>query len=202
MLDRVMGSGKIEEIVIARFHPGEDILEAIYEICKEKNIRTGVIMDGSGAGENFTYQHFPHNKAFMIPGHNVVIATMEGKCEMSLQGTIGTTVVKAPEGMTDDEYIDCIYPTIPGYVETIEQKWHYMGSAGGNGTPYVHAHCTATNKDTTVCGHLMPGTRCGSGNPDLPSHFSVVIAKISGVELQATLDDHRFFYQNIVEVKE
>lgn len=200
MLDRVIGCGKIEEVYFLRFHPGEDILEAIYELCAEKNIRTGVILDGSGAGVDFTYQHFPLNKAFINPRLNVVIGTMEGKCELSLHGTIGTTVVKTPEGMTEDEFIDSMYPTVPGYIETVKQKWNFLGSAGGNGTPYVHAHCVATNKETTVCGHLMPGTKCGSGNPDLPSHFTVIVAKISGVELQATLDDHSFFYQNIVEV--
>ena len=84
-------------------------------------------------------------------------------------------------------------------VETVEDKWHMLGSMGGDGTPYVHAHCVASNKDCTVCGHLMPGTKVGSGDPELPSHFTLVIAKVSGVEWQAVLDEHKFFYQDVVE---
>lgn len=197
-MERLVQAGKIEEVYFARLLPGEDILNAIYQICKEHDIKTGVILDGSGAGVDFTYQHFPFNKSFIDPRLNVVVATMEGKCEMSLQGTIGTTVVKLPEGKSADEVIDCMYPTIPGYLETVEDKWHMLGSMGGDGTPYVHAHCTASNKDTTVCGHLMPGTRVGSGDPELPSHFTIVIAKITGVEWQAVLDEHKFFYQDLV----
>ena len=95
-MERLVQAGKIEEVYFARLLPGEDILNAIYQICKEHDIKTGVILDGSGAGVDFTYQHFPFNKSFIDPRLNVVVATMEGKCEMSLQGTIGTTVVKLP----------------------------------------------------------------------------------------------------------
>ena len=199
---RLVKAGKIEEVYYARLIPGEDILQAIYEICAEHDIKTGVILDGSGAGADFTYQHFPLNKAFIDPKLNVVIASMEGKCEMSIHGTIGTTVVKLPEGKNADEVIDSMYPTIPGYLETVEDKWHMLGSMGGDGTPYVHAHCVASNKDCTVCGHLMPGTKVGSGDPELPSHFTLVIAKVSGVEWQAVLDEHKFFYQDVVQFED
>ena len=188
-MERLVKSGKISDVYYARLIPGEDILQAIYELCVKYDIRTGIILDGSGAGVDFTYQHFPMNKAFLDPKLNVVVATMEGKCEMSLQGTIGTTVVKLPEGKNADEVIDSMYPTIPGYLETVADKWHMLGSMGGDGTPYVHAHCTASNKDATVCGHLMPGTKVGSGNPELPSHFTIVIAKITGIEWQAVLPE-------------
>ena len=97
-MERLVKSGKISDVYYARLIPGEDILQAIYELCVKYDIRTGIILDGSGAGVDFTYQHFPMNKAFLDPKLNVVVATMEGKCEMSLQGTIGTTVVKLPEG--------------------------------------------------------------------------------------------------------
>ena len=48
----------------------------------------------------------------------------------------------------------------------------------------------------------MPGTRVASGDPSKPSHFTVIIAKISGVELQATIDHKIGFYQNLVRVDE
>jgi hypothetical protein len=44
----------------------------------------------------------------------------------------------------------------------------------------------------------MPGTKVGSGDPELPSHFTIVIAKITGIEWQAVLDEHKFFYQDVV----
>ncbi|MCC8025024.1 MAG: DNA-binding protein [Clostridium sp.] len=192
---RLIESGRIEEIIYARFEPGEDILQALYEICIEKDIKTGVIMDGSGSAVNFTYQHFPVNPR-MSPT-NVVIATMEGKCEISLQGTIGTTVYTV-EDPNHPRAISNLLPTIAGVLDNDLDKWNMNGSMGGDGTPYIHAHCTASNKDYTVCGHLMPGTKVASGDPAKPSHFSVVIAKVSGVELQATFDEHGF-YQNIVK---
>lgn len=195
-MDRLIVGGKIEEVFFARFHPGEDILQALYEICKEKNIKTGIILDGSGAGVDFTYQHFPINAKF-VPT-NVTIGTMEGKCELSLQGTIGTTVCHLGEGVDPDETVDKMFPTIPGYLETVADKWHMIGSMGGDGSPYIHAHCVGTNKDYTVCGHLMPGTKVGSGDPAKPSHFTVIIAKVSGVELQAVIDDKIGFYQELV----
>lgn len=196
---RLMKSGKIEEVVFARFEPGEDILEALYEICREKDIKSGIILDGSGSAVDFTYQHFPINPKFAPT--NVVIGTMEGKCEISLQGTIGTTVCNLAEGVDQDEVVDGMFPTIEGYLENTEQKWHMIGSDAGHGTPYIHAHCVATNKDYTVCGHLMPGTKVASGDPKKPSHFTVIIAKISGVELQATIDKEIGFYQNVVETE-
>lgn len=56
-MKRLVKAGKIEEVYYARLIPGEDILQAIYEICAEHDIKTGVILDGSGAGVDFTYQH-------------------------------------------------------------------------------------------------------------------------------------------------
>lgn len=197
---RLIESGKIEEVVFARFEPGEDILAALYEICEEKDIKSGIILDGSGSAVDFTYQHFPINPKFAPT--NVVIGTMEGKCEISLQGTIGTTVCNLAEGVNQDEVVDGMFPTIEGYLGNTEQKWHMIGSAAGHGTPYIHAHCVATNKDYTVCGHLMPGTKVASGDPKKPSHFTVIIAKISGVELQATIDKEIGFYQNVVVTDE
>ena len=41
-----------------------------------------------------------------------------------------------------------------------------------------------------------------AGYPSKPSHFTVIIAKISGVELQATIDHKIGFYQNLVRVDE
>lgn len=195
-MSRLVKSGKIEEIIYARLIPGEDILQALYEICAEHDIKTGVILDGSGAAVDFTYQHFPINPK-MAPT-NVVVGTMEGKCEMSLQGTIGTTICRLEEGHDPEDVIAGMFPDIPGVFDNNLDKWHMFGSMSGPGTPYIHAHCTASNKDYTVCGHLMPGTKVASGDPSKPSHFTVVIAKVSGLEWQAVIDDKIGFYQDIL----
>lgn len=200
-MPRLIESGKIEEVIFARFEPGEDILQALYEICVEKDIRTGIILDGSGSAVDFTYQHFPINPK-MVPT-NVTIGRMEGKCEISLQGTIGTTVCRLQEGSTAEDVIAGMFPTVEGVLDTNLDKWHMVGSMSGPGTPYIHAHCVASNKDFTVCGHLMPGTKVASGDKTKPSHFTVIIAKVSGVELQATIDQQvGFFYQDLIKKSE
>lgn len=198
VMERLVRSGKIEEVIFARFQPGEDILLALYEICAQHDVKTGIILDGSGSAVDFTYQHFPIN-AKLCPT-NVSIGTMEGKCEISLQGTIGTTVCCLQEGEVPDDTIKNVLPTIPGLTDTNLDKWRWTGSESGSGTPYIHAHCVASNKDYTVCGHLMPGTKVASGDPNKPSHFTVIIAKISGVELQAVYDNQTGFYQDLVKV--
>ena len=198
-MERLIECGKVEEIVFARFQPGEDILYALYDICRKKDIKTGVILDGSGSAVDFTYQHFPINPK-LCPT-NVSIGTMPGKCELSIHGTIGSTVCNLKEGETPDQVVDRMFPTIPGLWEGPKEKWPMVGCEYGPGTPYIHAHCVASNADYTVCGHLMPGTKVASGDPRKPSHFTVIIAKVSGVELQATIDYEIGFYQNLVRTE-
>ena len=43
-MERLVQAGKIEEVYYARLLPGEDILQAIYEICDKYDIKTGVIL--------------------------------------------------------------------------------------------------------------------------------------------------------------
>ena len=119
-MERLIESGKVEEIIFARFQPGEDILYALYDICKQKDIRTGVILDGSGSAVDFTYQHFPINPK-LCPT-NVSIGTMHGKCELSIHGTIGSTVCNLKEGETPDDVVDRMFPTVPGLWEGPAEK--------------------------------------------------------------------------------
>ena len=166
-MERLIECGKVEEIVFARFQPGEDILYALYDICRKKDIKTGVILDGSGSAVDFTYQHFPINPK-LCPT-NVSIGTMPGKCELSNPGTNGSTVGKLEEGETPDQVGGRKFPPIPGLWEGPKEKWPMVGCEYGPGTPYIHAHCVASNADYTVCGHLMPGTKVASGDPTKPS---------------------------------
>lgn len=183
---RNIESGKIEEIIYARFEPGEDVLQALFEICVEKDIKTGIIMEGSGCVTQFCYQHFPKvPEQCNLP---IEIATMHGPCEISLQGTIGTYIC---EDSSSPYYPPNQIPTIKGITENDRAKLNLAGTMGGHNTPYIHAHCTATNKDYTACGHLMPGTTIEVVGTDskAPSHFTVVIAKVSGVVLENKVDE-------------
>lgn len=183
---RNIESGKVEEIIIARFENGEDILEALFDICVEKDIKTGIILEGSGAVQQFRYQHFP--KVPETCDFGIEICTMEGPCEISLQGTIGTYIVADKDS---PHYVPKAFPTIKGIMETDKEKWNCAGSMNGDETPYIHAHCTATNKDYTACGHLMTGTKVfvGGQSSGCPSHFSVIIAKLSGVVLENRVEE-------------
>lgn len=55
-----------------------------------------------------------------------------------------------------------------------------------DGEPYVHIHVVVTSADTTICGHLMPGTLVRSHLDK--THFTVVLGKAEGVNLKAAFE--------------
>lgn len=182
---RLSKSGKLDEIIYTRLEPGDDILEAIFEICAEHEIRTGVILDGSGALANLKFQRFPRNPALLkFP---IDLVELDGPLEVSLRGTIGTMAF----GEGSDDYMEA-FPVLPGIVDTQSDKFRVMGTPNGDQTPYIHAHISASNSETTVVGHLMPGSRVlvnGLGDQsEVPSHFTLVIGKVTGVELLNRVD--------------
>ncbi|UQR61497.1 hypothetical protein LRP30_32400 [Bradyrhizobium sp. C-145] len=75
-----------------------------------------------------------------------------------------------------------------------------FGAGGfvGHGDPYFHVHITVSSSSQTVCGHLMEGSPIDeivyNGRNDLPSHFSVAIAKVSGVILRATVEENAYYH--------
>lgn len=46
---RNMVRGKIEEIIYARLEPGEDLLRALWDICKQNVVKTGVLLNTTGS---------------------------------------------------------------------------------------------------------------------------------------------------------
>jgi predicted DNA-binding protein with PD1-like motif len=52
-----------------------------------------------------------------------------------------------------------------------------------DGEPYVHIHVVVTSADTTICGHLMPGTLVRSHLEK--THFTIVLGKAEGASLTA-----------------
>ena len=191
--------GKIEEVYYVQLTNGEDLLEAIWDICKEHDIKTGLVLDGNGAVDKFVYEKFPESPEYTpIP---VAVATLEGPCEVRVSGTIGSFYCEDPAKCTS---FPNNLPTIPGVLNDMRDKWAYMGTSGQYGV-YLHSHMVATNgKYETVCGHLLRGTHVyvtpDSGLEGVPSHFTVVIAKVSGVELKVVSDESGY-YHTLVDTK-
>lgn len=200
-MKRNTGIGKIEEIYYVQLNKGEDILEAIFDICQEHDIKTGLVLDGNGAVDKFVYQKFPETPEYCP--YDVAITTLDGPCEVRLSGTIGT--------MYCEDVDKCVsFPktlaTVPGILDTMQDKWECIGASGPMGT-YFHGHIVVTDKNHhTVCGHLMKGTHVhvtkNSGVENVPSHFTIVIAKVSGIELRCVSDEIGYYHQLIDTSKE
>jgi predicted DNA-binding protein with PD1-like motif len=151
--------GNLGPIIIARLDPHADLLESIYEIARTNNITAGVVMSITGSLEYAVLQKFEEGTS--VNGA-VGIVEYEGPMESSGHGVIG--VVDAPN------------------------RGDVPFGAGGykHGDPYVHVHLTVTTATTTLCGHLMPGTRVRSHHPI--SHFTIMVAPIEKAAVKLTID--------------
>ncbi len=188
---RLSMKGQIDEVIYTRLEPGEDLLRALWDIAEEHDIRAGVIMEGSGGLKNFRVQRYPHNaKTCLLP---IDIVEYDGPLEANVHGNIGRMVIEP--GAVKELPI----PTIPGVLDTELDKWNMAGAQGGDGSPYVHAHMTASTRNDTIMGHLMTGTRIESlaQSYDIPSHFTVVIAKLKGFEFQYRMTETGFFHDYV-----
>ena len=146
--------------IVAHLDPGADLLDSILTIVRDQNIRTGVVSSITGAISRATLQHFSSNQD--SAANLIDVMDIEGPLECSGHGIIG--VVNAPEmGSTPFG--------VGRYV---------------HGTPYVHVHLTVTSHKETICGHLMPGCLVWSKHPI--SHFTIMLAEITGVNLEMTTE--------------
>ena len=168
--------GKIEEIIYARLDPGADLMLSLHEVCKQENVTTGVVMDITGSMANLYIQHIPALDYKVIADISSAVDMepmflhVEGPLEVSGHGLIG-------EGWA------------PG-VEPPDPRGFFYATFKEHGDPYFHVHIVGTNADETVCGHLMEGSKI-TGTAMMPgdaSHFTVVIAKVSGVHLRGVWD--------------
>jgi predicted DNA-binding protein with PD1-like motif len=146
--------------IVAQLEPGADLLESIITIAREQKIRTGVVSSITGAISRATLQHFSPNQE--KAANLIDVMDIEGPLECSGHGIIGE--VSAPE-MGSKPF------GVGKYV---------------HGTPYVHVHLTVTSHRETICGHLMPGCLVWSKHPI--SHFTIMLAEITGVSLEMTTD--------------
>lgn len=187
-------SGQIEEVIMVRLHPDDDVLQAIWDTIVEYDIKAGCILDGSGCLETFKFQHFPENPSNSLFPEDVL--TMHGPIEASIQGTIGMLDVDGAD-RTSGIWAEN-FPNIPGQFDTNIKKWHMTGSPEPKtGVPYVHAHCTCTNAYRTMCGHLMPGSKVQSlyQENDVPSHFTLLLAKFKDMKLVMKYDKDQCYHE-------
>jgi predicted DNA-binding protein with PD1-like motif len=145
-------SGKLIEIIFARFEPGEDLRRGLLAVIKEKDIKSGVVLSITGALERATVQRFQQVGEPSIP---VELVEVPGPLEVSGHGIIGQ--VEAPA------FGDTVFGVGDDFI---------------HGEPYLHVHLTATSTKETVCGHLMDGSPVRSIHT--VSHFTVVLGRIEG----------------------
>ena len=165
--------GAMGPVILARLEPHGDLLESIFEVAREYEIKAGVILSITGALEHAVLQHFETGK----DNTQVIgVEDYEGPMEVSGTGIIGT--VFAPD------------------------RGDVPFGVGGyqHGEPYMHVHLTITTATETICGHVMPGCRVRSNHPI--SHFTVMIAPIEDTELRLTIDGtpedgHRGVYHEL-----
>lgn len=151
-------AGKLTDVILARLDPNEDVLLGIRKVCREQNIRTGVIMSMTGALQQARLERFPANYK---PDHSIPIEVieLEGPLEITAHGIIGETDAPEHGGRPF---------SVGGFV---------------HGEPYIHCHVVATDKHgETICGHLVEGCLVRSRHP--VSHFTVFIAKVSEAVLK------------------
>ncbi|MGY2843528.1 hypothetical protein ACVIWU_006594 [Bradyrhizobium sp. USDA 4509] len=183
-----MLSGKIEEIIYAQLKPGEDLLRALWEICSENDVRTGILLDATGSLDGVRVKREPHEPRPGTGVRAIDYAVVDGPLHVSAHGLIGT-------GWVPDESVKPSPELVRGGGHT------GFGPAGfaGHKSPYFLVHITVTSPSQTVCGHLLEGSPVSQyanyGKDDMPSDFTVAIAKVSGVVLKATLDKSGFYHE-------
>jgi len=186
---------EFEEIIFVRLNEGEDLLKAIWNIAKENDIRAGVILEGTGALSNVVFQGIPKKKyACALP---LDVYELGGILQTNVRGLIGITA------KGDADWTDSSIKKVPHVIENEEDFWNYHGSEGGVDTPCFQGHFAVVNKDVSVMGRVLPGTKienAGMGKTDnLPTHFSLVIGKVKGVEYRMKLNKDQFV-QEIVKL--
>lgn len=153
-------AGKLDTVIYARLAPGADIYRELKRICKEHDIRTGVVMTITGALEKARVQLLTTDIA---ETGSPLVLDIPGPVEVSGHGLIGTMRQSNSGGLFEKEE---------------------------EGSAYLHVHLTLTvgtgDNVKTVCGHMMEG--CTVRAKHLISHFTIVIGKATGVALDLVMD--------------
>ncbi|MCK1641367.1 DUF296 domain-containing protein [Bradyrhizobium sp. 157] len=184
MKKRLGMRGRIEEIIYVRLEAGEDFVHALWEICKEYDIKTGILLDATG---NFAKVRLMRiSREPRRDNWGVDFLEIPGPLQVSATGILGTGWV--PDNL----------PPTPEFHRHYPDTGFGAGGFEGHETPYFKINITVTNVSETVCGHLLQGSLVGGvnweGGAEVPSHFTVAIAKVSGVILRATYDKSGFYH--------
>jgi predicted DNA-binding protein with PD1-like motif len=180
---RQMIKGKLDEVIYARLERGEDLLHALWDICRQNDVRTGVLLDVTGSLDNARIMRIPEHPR--DDNFGVDFVDVPGPLEVSGHGIIGM-------GWVLDKSVTP--PHFPGGLDT------GFGPAGflGHEAPYLHVHITVSSSTQTVCGHLLEGSYTGRDDKNIVnasrSHFTVAIGKVSGAILRATWDETGYFH--------
>lgn len=81
--------GKMREIVLARFEPGEDLLLGLRSVIKERGIKTGAILDCTGSLVRARLQKFQQKGP--MDKTPIEVVEIEGPLEATGHGIIGQT---------------------------------------------------------------------------------------------------------------
>lgn len=187
-MKRNMVSGKFEEVIYARLEAGEDLLPALWDICRQNNVKTGILLNATGNMSKLRLTQISREPR--KDNWGVDFVEIAGPMQMTMTGLIGM-------GWVPDESLRIPPP---------EFSRHYadtgFGSGGfeEHGDPYFKVNITAMGvSGTAVCGHLLQGSYTGTvnwnGTATVPSHFSVAIAKVSGVVLRAVYDKTGYYHE-------
>lgn len=187
-MQRHMCSGKFEEVIYARIEAGEDLLPALWDICRQNNVKTGILLNATGNLAKLRLTQIAREPT--IHNHGVEFIEIPGPLQMTMTGVIGM-------GWLPDE---SMRTPPPGFLRHHADKDFGFGGFEGHEDPYFKVNITAMNvSGTAVCGHLLQGSMTGSVNWDggtsVPSHFTVAIAKVSGVVLRAVWDKTGYYHE-------
>lgn len=187
-----MLSGKLEEVIYATLEPGEDLLRGLWDICRQNDVKTGVLLDATGAMDKVRVMKI--SKEPRTDNHGCDYIEIPGPLEVSAHGIIGV-------GWVPDKSVT----PPPSLIRSRHDTG--FGAAGfeGHEAPYFHVHITVTNIYETVCGHLLEGSPVCHRYPgqhyrrqpgeESVGYFTVAIAKVSGVILRATWDQSGYYHE-------
>jgi predicted DNA-binding protein with PD1-like motif len=145
-------SGKLTEIILARFDPHEDLRQGLMKIIKGNKMRSGMVLSVTGALEKAVLEHPSGVGPPTIP---LKVIQVQGPMEVTGHGFFGE--VDAP---------------------AFGKNVFGLGDDFIHAEPYLHVHLVVTSAKETICGHLLDGCLVRANHPI--SHFTVVLARIEG----------------------
>ena len=157
----VVAKARITEVIYAQLSKDEDLHDAILEICRRENIKTGVVLSLAG-----------------------------GLKQARLSMPVRPTAADSPPGVREwkDAIMECSGVGIIGQtLETFDGG--DSGVVHRAGEPYLHIHVTITVGGETFMGHLIEG--CIVRSLTRQSHFTIALGKVEGAVLNCRLSTEK-----------